>query len=464
MQRRLAAILAADMVGYSRFIEADEEGTIARHQAFLSDLFEPEIRAHTGRMVKTMGDGLLVEFASVVQAVKCALALQQAMAEHEDGVAEDRRIRYRVGINLGDVVIDGDDILGDGVNVAARLEGLAEPGGICASASVHDQVRGKLDVAFADLGMHALKNIAGPVHVFAVTPAAATTEAVAGAADWQAPDQQVRFCAGADGVQIAYAVVGSGPPLVKAANWLNHLEYDWESPIWRHLLHELARDHTLIRYDERGNGLSDWDADDISLDAFVEDLATVVDAAGLARFPLLGISQGCGVSLAYAVQHPARVSHLVLYGGYARGRKKRGSPEDIEEADAILTLIRQGWGGENPAYRQIFTSRFIPDATPEQVEWFNDLQRITASPESAYRLRQAMDDFDVGDLLGEVTVPTLVLHCRDDAAVPFEEGRRIAAGIPGARFVALEGRNHLMLADEPACPRFLAEVRSFLAD
>jgi pimeloyl-ACP methyl ester carboxylesterase len=280
----------------------------------------------------------------------------------------------------------------------------------------------------------------------------------------QAPpvQQKIHFCTASDGIRIAYAKVGEGPPLLKAANWLNHLQYDWESPIWSHLLRELAAEHQLIRYDERGNGLSDWDVEDISFEAFVRDLESVVEATGIDRFALLGISQGCAVSIAYAVRHPERVSHLVLYGGYARGRRKRGSPTETEQAAAVVTLMRQGWGQENPAFRQIFTSLFIPGGSREQVQWFNDLQRRTASPENAVRMRQTMNDIDVTGLLPRVTVPTLVLHCRDDAVVPFEEGRILAAGIRAAHFVALEGRNHLILEGDPALHRFLDEVRNFL--
>ncbi|MGZ3291489.1 MAG: alpha/beta fold hydrolase, partial [Xanthobacteraceae bacterium] len=273
---------------------------------------------------------------------------------------------------------------------------------------------------------------------------------------------EIHFCTASDGVRIAYAEVGTGPPLLKAANWLNHLEYDWESPIWSPLLHELAAAHRLIRYDARGNGLSDWEVEDISFEAFVRDMESVVEATGIQRFALLGISQGCAVSIAYAVRHPERVSHLVLYGGFARGKRKRGSPKDIEQADAVLTLIRQGWGQENPAFRQIFTSLFIPGATAEQVQWFNELQQRTTSPENAARIRRAVDDIDVTDLLARVAVPTLVLHCRSDAGQPFEEGRTLAAGIRGARFVALEGHNHVILEGDPGWRRFLDEVKSFL--
>jgi pimeloyl-ACP methyl ester carboxylesterase/DNA-binding winged helix-turn-helix (wHTH) protein len=274
--------------------------------------------------------------------------------------------------------------------------------------------------------------------------------------------QEIHFCTAADGVRIAYADVGSGPPVVKAANWLNHLEYDWQSPIWSHLLREIAADHRLVRHDARGNGLSDWDAPDISFPAFVRDLESVVAATGLERFGLFGVSQGCAVSIAYAVSHPDRVKRLVLYGGFARGRRMRGDPKQVEQADALMTLMGQGWGQENPAFRQVWTSLFVPGGTAEQMQWFNDLQRITTSPETAVRIRLAVDEIDVSGLLSQVTVPTLVLHCRDDAAVPFEEGRKMAAGIAGARFVALEGRNHLILESDPGWARFIEEVKGFL--
>jgi pimeloyl-ACP methyl ester carboxylesterase len=251
---------------------------------------------------------------------------------------------------------------------------------------------------------------------------------------------------------------------MKTGNWMTHLEFDLESPIWRHLYRELARERTLIRYDARGNGLSDRTVDDISFDAFVRDLETVVDAAQVDRFALFGISQGCAVAIAYAVQHPELVSHLVLYGGYAAGRSRRaGSAAEKEEEAAMLTLMRLGWGKENPAFRQLFTSQFIPGATKEQADWFNELQRITVSPEVAARITEATSETDVTALLPQVRVPTLVMHAREDARVPFDAGRRMAAGIPGARFVPLTGRNHLFLESEPAFTQFLEHTRAFLA-
>jgi pimeloyl-ACP methyl ester carboxylesterase len=274
-------------------------------------------------------------------------------------------------------------------------------------------------------------------------------------------DQKIDYCRTAEGVRLAYATAGSGPPLVKTANWLNHLEYDWETPVWQHVVHGLARKHTLIRYDARGTGMSDWDVETLSLEAWVSDLETVVDAAGVKRFPLLGASQGCAVSIAYAVRHPESVSHLILYGGFALGEAKR-SPEEKELRAAMATLMRHGWGSDNPAFRQMFTAQFMPGATPNQAASFNELQRRTTSPECAARYFEAAGQIDVSDLLGKVTMPTLVMHARGDARVPFESGRSMAAGIPGARFIALHGENHLFLEHEAACERFFEEIELFL--
>jgi class 3 adenylate cyclase/pimeloyl-ACP methyl ester carboxylesterase len=470
MQRRLAAILAADVAGYSRLMGADEIGTITSLKAHRRKVVDPGIAEHRGRIVKTTGDGMLVEFASVVDAVACAVNVQRQMARRNAEIADDKRIVFRIGINVGDIVIDGDDIFGDGVNIAARLEALCEPGGVCISRAANDEVRDKLSLSFADLGEQAVKNIARAVGVYGLgardiiaLPETAGLGDAEPARESAAAEQEIHFCQGKDGVQLAYARTGQGPPIVKTGNWMTHLEFDLESPIWRHLYRELSRDHTLIRYDARGNGLSDREIADVSFDRFVDDLETVVDAAGLDRFTLLGISQGCAVSVGYAVRHPERLSRLILFGGYAVGARKRARTQAEKEAgDAMLTLMRLGWGQENAAFRQLFTSQFIPGGTKEQADWFNELQRISASPEDAVRNLLANGETDVTALLAKVNVPTLVMHSRHEARVPFEQGRRLAAGIPGARFVPLESRNHLILEDEPAFPRFLEEIQAFL--
>ncbi|SEK16572.1 MULTISPECIES: alpha/beta fold hydrolase [unclassified Variovorax] len=275
--------------------------------------------------------------------------------------------------------------------------------------------------------------------------------------------QSLRFCIGADGTRIAIASIGSGAPLVRAAHWLSHVEHDLHSPVWGPWLRELGRGHQYIRYDQRGCGLSDNAVTDFSLDAWVGDLEAVVDSMALRRFPLIGMSQGGAVAVAYAVRHPDRVSHLVLAGAYARGALQRANNDTQRlEAETLVNLIRVGWGRDSAAFRQVFTNQFIPGGTQEQHQWWNELERLTASPENAARTLDAFHRVDVTELARQVQLPTLVLHARGDARVPFDEGLRLAALIPGARFVPLDSDNHVLLDSEPAWDVFLAEVRSFL--
>jgi DNA-binding SARP family transcriptional activator/pimeloyl-ACP methyl ester carboxylesterase len=276
--------------------------------------------------------------------------------------------------------------------------------------------------------------------------------------------QEVQFCKTADGVQIAYASVGAGMPIIKAANWLNHLEYDWESPVWRHVFRALAENRQLVRYDARGNGLSDWDVNDFSFAAMVSDLVAVVDATGIERFPLIGISQGCAVCVEYAARHPERVSKLLLVGGYARGWKLTDSEEFAAKIEAMIRLIELGWGDHrNTAFRQLFTSMFMPNAPRENQDWFNELQRKTATPGNAAKLMRALGDVDIRHRLGLVAAPTLVLHARHDMVVPYSAGLELAGGIPGARFVTLHSSNHLLPQSDPAWAQLQTEINSFLA-
>ena len=266
----------------------------------------------------------------------------------------------------------------------------------------------------------------------------------------------VRFVTAPDGVQLAYAVYGEGPPLVWVANWLTHLELDWESPVWRHMVEFLARHHTVIRYDERGCGLSDWTEEGFDLDTWVGDLSAIVDSIGLDEFDLLGVSQGGPIAIEYSVRNPKRIRHLVLVGTFACGAF---IPE--EQREALRHLIETGWGRSNPAFRQIFTSLFIPDATDEQRDWFNELQARSTLPAIAAKLYRAFQYLDVRDRLALVCAPTLVLHSRGDAAIPFSAGRAVATGIPRARLVPLAGDNHLPLETSAGWPVFCREVAAF---
>jgi pimeloyl-ACP methyl ester carboxylesterase/DNA-binding CsgD family transcriptional regulator len=253
--------------------------------------------------------------------------------------------------------------------------------------------------------------------------------------------QRIRYVRSADGVQIAWAEAGSGPPLVKAANWLTHLEEEWRNPVWRHWMEFLASRFRFVRYDERGCGMTDWNTGTLSLDGWV--------------------GQGAAICVAYAVRHPERVSRLILYGGYARGWQHRGDPEGTREYNAIIELVRTSWGKENPAFRRIFTSRFVPGGSDEQLDWWNELCRKTTTPANAADLMTARSHLLATDLLPLVQAPTLVIHARDDQVCPVGEGRFLAAGIPGAQFVELDSRNHILLENEPAWERFKEVVLEF---
>jgi class 3 adenylate cyclase len=384
MQRRLAAIMAADVFGYSRLMGADEVGTLTALKGHRRELADPCIAEHHGRIVKTTGDGILVEFASVVDAVACAVTIQRGMVRRNVRIAKEKRIVFRIGINVGDIIIDGHDIFGDGVNIAARLETLCEPGGVCISRAANDQVRDKLFLSFADMGEQAVKNIARAVGIFGLgakeivdipETIGLSASDESGATSGSSYEQEIHYCQTKDGVQLAYSRVGS---------------------------------HCLL--------------------------------------------------------HPELVTHLILLGGYPQGWKKRSRTAAEKEAgEAMITLMRVGWGQENPAFRQMFTSQFVPDASKGQAEWFNELQRISTSPEDAVRNLLANGEVDITQLLPQVKARTLVMHAWQDARVPFEMGRRLAAGIPGARFVPLESRNHIILDTEPAFDRFMDEAKAFIA-
>jgi pimeloyl-ACP methyl ester carboxylesterase/DNA-binding CsgD family transcriptional regulator len=273
------------------------------------------------------------------------------------------------------------------------------------------------------------------------------------------PSQQIRFCRSRDGTRIAYATGGSGPPLVRAAHWISHLKLDWDNAVWHPWLSMFSRRHTLVRYDARGCGLSDREGVDFSLDRHVEDLEAVIEAAGVEQFPLFGMAGGGSIAVTYAVRHPERVSHLILHGVPAVSKLARG---DLEQGHTEIKAFEFGWDRENPAFRQLFTSQLLPDATAEQFKAFNDLIRLTTSPANAARILGVFYGADLRGLAPSVRCPTLVTHVREDGRVPFEQGRELAGLIPGARFVPLESRNHVLLESEAAWQQFVNELDDFL--
>ena len=386
MERRLAAILCADMFGYSRLVEANEQGVLDRQKAHRRELIDPEIERNRGRIVKTTGDGLLAEFDTANDAVRCAIDIQAAMGQREPASLKDQRIQYRIGINVGDLVFDDGDVFGDAVNIASRIESLGEPGSVCVSDLVHQIIRDRMHEPFRDLGLQRVKNITRPIRIWQWSPDADYENA--GEVAEKALSQSVQFCSSADGTLLAYAKIGAGAPVLKAPNWLGHLEYEWQSPVWEPWIRELARNYELTRFDQRGSGLSDWDVAEISEDAMQADMRAVADAAGLERFALIGISQGCPFSIRYAAENPDRVKCLVLLGGFAAGRLQTGTKDDESVYQASLMMIEQGWGSPNPAYRHFFTSSLIADASPEEAKSFDELQRLSSSPQNAMRITE----------------------------------------------------------------------------
>ena len=351
MKRKLLAIVAADMVGFSRLIEDDEITILSRQKVIFNKIIKPEIKKFNGEIIKTTGDGFLAKFDSSLDAVESSFQIQKRVNLLEEKFSSDKRIWYRFGINVGDVVLDEGDVFGNCVNIASRLETISDAGGICITGDIFQNIKNLKSYNYKHLGNQRLKNISQLINVYKIivddkildieNPKSKILTEV---------DQEIRYCSSNDGTTIAYAKVGNGPPLIKAPNFMSSLEHDWRSPIWNHIYRFLGKDHTLIRFDQRGNGSSDWDTPNISFELFLEDMETVVNASKLDKFPLYGVSQGCPLSIAYAVKYPEKVSHLILFGGYAKGRAKRGDTTYEANSTMEQTMILSGWENENPSF------------------------------------------------------------------------------------------------------------------
>lgn len=322
------------------------------------------------------------------------------------------------------------------------------------------RLRSRLREYFTTVGSNADIHIELPKGRYAAVINLAQVELSHGAEDGA---QDIRFLRTEDSVSLAYATSGDGYPLIKAANWLSHLEYDFQSPVWRHWWRDLSRAYRLVRYDERGCGLSDWDIDDFSLDAWVSDLEAVIDKTGFKRFALLGISQGAAVAIRYAIRHPQRVSHLILYGGFAQGRLVRArNAEQREEAQMLEELARVGWGRKDPVFRKVFASLFVPNATAEQIDSFDALQRFSTNAHNAAMFISSFNEIDVLSEAEQLKVPTLVMHARDEIEIPVSQAEALAKAIPDARLALLDSDRHIIGADEPAWREFLSTIETFI--
>jgi class 3 adenylate cyclase/pimeloyl-ACP methyl ester carboxylesterase len=499
--RELAAIMFSDIAGYSTIMGRDEHmalRALGEHRELLRTL----LPKYNGRMLGEIGDGTLTSFHSALDAVNCAREIQTALKD-------DRELRVRIGIHIGDVLFSADNVWGDGVNVASRIHALAAPGGICMSAPVFDEIRNKPGMGAKYLGQKNLKNISRPIGVYALAgfgPEVDSTSATAGrgwrslihsrAATitfviivlillggfgihrfyWQqilaakeiylprilpkAVDQNMGFVAASDGVHIAYASSGKGSPLVIMIGWVTHLERGMLSPAYfGDALRGFGAHHLVVRYDTRGFGLSDRGMTDYSLDARVRDLEAVTDALKLKRFSIFALSFGGPTVIAYAARHPEKINRLVFYGSYARFIH---DPQERQKWEAMITLMRTGWGSDNPTYRQLFTSLFMPDGSEADQLVSNEMVRVAATPEDAAGFMKATLDIDVRDLARKIRAPTLVVHTRGDQIVPLETGRELAGLIPGARMVVIEGRDHIMVPGDGEVEQLVPAVASFL--
>jgi len=459
-KRRLSAILALDVVDYSRMMQDDATSLLSSLNAIYRSVVMPAVSASEGRVVKLLGDGALIEFSSAAQALNCAVQVQQELRKPDLPYCSPEPIKLRAGLHAGDVVVEDDDIFGDGVNIASRLQATAQPRGILASRIFCDLAGSGLSVRLRREGVHSFKGITQPIEVLSVDfsdPEVDKRRASLVAA------QEIRFCETADKIRLAWTVNGEGPTVVKAPNWIGHLEFDWRHPGLSPITTTLAERWQLVRFDARGNGLSDWDLKEISFDQFVDDMETVFNAAGVERAPIIAISQGCAIAAAFAVRRPERVSVIAMIGGFPLGRAKRGSKKDHEMVKAFQSMMKAGWDDNYPSLRDLLAQIIIPGASEEERRGYAEDMKEMISPENIAKYRDVVDYLDVTEILPEVRVPCLVCHCVGDRMQPLEQGRKLAAGLPDSRFISYDSVNHLMPENDPVWPLMERDVQAFLS-
>ena len=458
--RRLAAILSLDVVDYSRIMQGSSGALLKTLNTLYRDLVTQAVRANKGRVVKLLGDGALIEFPSAGQALEAAIDIQTRLREPDHPYQTPERIQLRAGLHVGDVTVEGDDIFGDGVNLAARLQAAAEPGGVLASRMLCDLAGADFTDRLRGEGLRSFKGITQPIEVLSVD---FTDNAKPEARAAFATTQEIQYCRTDDGVNLAWSGVGEGLPVVKAPNWVGHLELDWRNPGIAPICTSIARQYRLIRFDARLNGLSDWEAESCTFDRFVDDLEAIFDAAAVERAPVLALSQGSAVAAAFAARRPERVSALVIIGGFPVGRAKRTSKKDVERALAMRQMMTAGWDDDYPSLRDLMAQIIVPGASEEARRQYAEDMRKMISPENMGRYREVVDYIDIRDLLPSVQAPCLVCHATGDRMQPVEQGRMFAKGLPNARFIAYESSNHGMTENDPEWPRLERDVMAFLA-
>lgn len=454
MHRSLSAVLAADIVGYSRHMNEDAAGTLAMLKRMRAEIMEPSVTDWRGQLVKSMGDGWIVTFDSVTNAVECAMQIQ-------DKLKVDGTLALRTGIHIGDVTEDGDDIFGEGVNIAARLQETAEPGAVAVSDTVFSLLDGRLRSAFSDSGERQLKNIPRPVRIWAC--GTEKDETSPGSVAYNNNLQSIKFASADDGTSLAYCTHGTGPGLVRVGHFPSHLELDWQETSQRAVFDELARSHTLVRFDQRGTGLSDVEIDGVDYDQNAEDMLAVADAAGLDRFVAFGTSgSGAATAVKLAVRHPDRVSKLIVLGGCVDGRTRRIANGQDARSEPIEAMIAEGWDTQDSPFLMAHLLLYFPKIGETKARELARLVQKSCPKRSAIIYRAAMNTLSLAGELEGVQVPTLILHASGDSVHPIAEGRKLASGIPGAEMVVLESGNHYPLSDEPCWSDFCNALHRFL--
>lgn len=458
MRRNLTAVLAADVAGYSRLMSEDADATLATLRRLRTEILGPVVAARRGRVIKSMGDGWIVTFDAVTDAVECAMQAQ-------DRLKIDGGMQMRVGIHIGDVAEADGDVFGDGVNVAARLQEIAEPGSVVVSDAVFSMLDGTQQPSFRDVGERVLKNIPRPVRVW-LSAGGSSSDPTGMSNDAQPSDDarpKIRFVTTDDGAHLAYATSGSGPGLIRVGHFPSHLELEWQEAYGRVLFDEFGRAHTLFRFDQRGTGLSDLDIDTVNFSRTAEDMIAIADAASLDRFAVVGSSGSGSVTAVHlAARHPDRVSALVLLGGCVNGRASRHGVSVPEGGEPIEAMLAEGWDTPDSPFIRAYMSLYFPDASEAKLRQFARNAQQSCPKENAIKNRAAMNRASIEDVLGQVRAPTLIVHARGDTVHPISEGRKLASGIAGAEMVVLDSRNHYPLPDEPCWADFRTALRVFL--
>lgn len=458
-QARLAAILALDVVGYSQKMQENADGLVSALTEVLGKIVRPAANAAGGHIVKLMGDGALIEFPAASSALRCAVQIQREMQQEDAPYNFNEPILLRAGLHAGEILPDQNDVFGDTVNLAARLEAAASPGGILVSSVFRELAASHSLEVFEYEGARSFKGIDQPVDVYSVP--LKDVEQRQRRSNLQ-QSQEIRFCSSSDGATLAWTSIGEGPPIVHTQAWIGHLNLDWQHPSRAHLLEAISDYRSIVRFDARGAGLSQRDVEEITFEHFVDDLESVFDAAGIERAPVLALSQGCSIAVAFAARRPERVSALIMIGGYSEGRGQRSSQKERDMATAMTSMMKAGWDDEYPSLRDLIAQTIIPGASEEQRRKLAEAMRQTINGETQARYRQTLNNVNVTDLLRNVQAPALVLHCDNDRIVPIDQGRKLAAGLPNAIFRSYDSSNHIPPENDPICAAMHKDILEFL--